>query len=227
MWLGMHAALRHNHFTDQAARVFSLLGSSFPSFVVGLVLLMVFYARLPWFPPGRLSEWATAVVYSPSFHRYTGLHTLDALLNVEPFIFVDALRHLLLPVLTLSYVHLVLILRVTRSAMLEVLAQEYIVAARARGIPERRILYRHVRPNALIPVVTVGGLLLAGLLSGAVLVETVFDYHGLGWWATHAALQVDAVSVLGVALVNGTVLVLANLIVDVLYPVLDPRIPLP
>lgn len=224
IWLGMKAAIHHDTITDQAARVFSIIGYSFPTFVFGLLVLMLFYAALHWLPPGRLSDWANAVVYSSAFHRYTNMNTIDALLNLRVDIFWDALKHLILPVLTLAYVNWALILRVMRSSMLEVIGQDYITVARAKGLSNNEVQKKHARPNALIPVATVGGLLLVGLLNGAVITETVFNYHGMGWWAANAALSLDAVSVLGIALFSGILLILANLIVDVLYAFLDPRI---
>jgi len=224
VWLGVQAAVHRGGLIDQAARVFSVIGYSLPSFVFGLVMLMVFYAGLQWFPPGRLSNWATAIAYSPQFHQYTGMHTVDSLLNGRLDIFVDALRHLFLPALTLAYVSWALVLRVTRSSMLDVLRQEYTVVARAKGLPEHKVINGHARPNAMIPIATIGGLLLANLLGGAVIVEAVFDYHGLGWWSATAALQLDTVAVLGITLFNGTLLVIANLLVDVIYGFLDPRI---
>lgn len=224
IWLGIQAAVHHDGIIDQAARVFSIIGYSFPTFVFGLLVLLVFYAGLHLLPPGRLSDWATAIVYSPGFQRYTNMMTIDALLNLRPDIFWDALKHLILPVLTLAYVNWALILRVMRSSMLEVLGQDYVNVARAKGLSESRIQARHARPNALIPVATISGLLLVGLLNGAVITETVFNYHGMGWWAANAALSLDAVSVLGIALFSGVLLILANLVVDVLYAYLDPRI---
>ncbi len=224
IWLGMQAATHHNSVVDQAARVFSIVGYSFPTFVFGLLVLMIFYARLQWFPPGRLSDWASAVVYSPQFHLYTGLITVDAVLNFRFDIFFDALRHLFLPALTLSYVNWALILRVARSSMLEVVRQNYITAARAKGLREPLVISRHARPNAMIPVATVSGLLLVGLLNGVVITETVFNYHGMGFFVANAALNLDAISVLGVTVFNGVLLVAANLAVDVLYSYLDPRI---
>ena len=224
IWLGIQAAIHHDHFIDHLARVFSIVGYSFPTFVFGLLMLMLFYAKLHWLPPGRLSDAATAVVYSADFHRYTNMNTFDALLNGRLDIFWDALTHLLLPGLTLAYVNWALILRVTRSAMLEVIGQEYVTVARAKGLSQREVINRHARPNAMIPVATLGGLLLVGLLNGAVITETVFNYHGMGWWAANAALNFDAVSVLGIALFDGALLIVANLVVDMLYAYLDPRI---
>jgi len=224
VWLGMQAALHHDTFIDQAARVFSIVGYSFPTFVFGLLMLLIFYAGFHLLPPGRLSDWATAIVYSSSFHRYTNMDTIDALLNLRLDIFWDALKHLFLPALTLAYVDWALILRVMRSSMLEVIGQDYVRVARAKGLSEREVNTRHARPNALIPVATVGGLLFVGLLNGAVITETVFNYHGMGWWAADAALSLDAISVLGIALFSGALLIIANLVVDVLYAYLDPRI---
>ncbi len=223
-WLGIQAAVHHDQFIDQAARVFSIIGYSFPTFVFGLLVLLVFYARLQWFPPGRLSEWASAIVYSPIFRRYTGMNTLDALLNGRLDIFLDALRHLFLPALTLAYVDWALILRVARSSMLEVIGQDYVRTARAKGLPERMVINHHARPNAMIPVVTIGGLLLVSLLNGVVITETVFNYRGMGLFAANAALNFDAVTILGIALLAGCLLVFANLAVDVLYSYLDPRV---
>jgi ABC-type dipeptide/oligopeptide/nickel transport system permease component len=224
IWLGMQAAIHKDTIIDHSARVFSIIGYSFPTFVFGLLVLMLFYARLQWFPPGRLSDWASAIVYSSAFHRYTGMMTVDAILNLRFDIFIDALRHLFLPALTLAYVDWALILRVTRSSMLEVIGQDYVRTARSKGLSERLVINRHARPNAMIPVATIGGLLLIGLLNGVVITETVFNYHGMGFFLASAALNVDAISVLGVTIFDGALLVLGNLVVDILYHFLDPRI---
>jgi peptide/nickel transport system permease protein len=224
IWLGVEAAIHHDQFIDQLARVFSIIGYSFPTFVFGLLVLLLFYAVLHWLPPGRQSDWASAIIYSPQFHRYTNMNSFDALLNLRLDIFWDSLKHMLLPVITLAYVNWALILRVTRSSMLEVIGQEYVTVARAKGLTNREVINRHARPNAMIPVATIGGLLLVGLLNGVVITETVFNYHGMGWWAAAAALNFDAVSVLGIALFDGALLIVANLVVDVLYAYLDPRI---
>jgi len=224
IWLGIQAAVHHNTLIDQAARVFSIIGYSFPSFVFGLLVLMIFYARLRWFPPGRISDWASAVINSGQFNTFTHLITIDALLNGRIDIFWDALRHLILPILTLSYISWASLLRVTRSSMLEALRQDYVTTARSKGLSERAVINRHVRRNAMIPVATIAGFRVVGLLGGVIITETVFTYPGIGSAAAAAAIQLDVVTVLGFALFNGVILVLANLIVDVLYAVIDPRV---
>lgn len=222
--LGVISALNHNKLIDQISRVFAIVGWSFPTFVFGLLVLMIFYAKLGWFPAGRLSEWASRVVLSPEFHRYTGMNTVDAVLNLRVDIFWDAIRHLILPVLTLSYVSWALILRVTRSSMLEVLRADYVTTARSKGLRERLVIDKHAKPNALIPVVTVSGIVLIMLMSGVVITETVFNYRGLGWWLATSAAQLDVISVLGFTLFYAILVVCGNLVVDVLYAYLDPRV---
>jgi peptide/nickel transport system permease protein len=224
IWLGVKAAVNHDKPIDQATRLFSIISYAIPTFVFGLLMLMIFYATLKWFPPGRLSDWATQVVNSSSYHSITGMYTIDSLLNLRFDVFLDAVRHILLPALTIAYVNWALILRVMRSSMLDTLRAEYTTVARAKGLKERAVINRHARPNAMIPVVTIGGLFFAGLLNGAVISETVFNFHGVGWWATNAAINLDAISVLGVTLFSGMLLILANLVVDLLYAYLDPRI---
>jgi peptide/nickel transport system permease protein len=224
IWLGIQSAVHKDTVIDHSARLFSIVGYSFPTFVFGLLVLMLFYARLDWFPPGRLSDWANAIVNSPAFISYTGMYSFDAILNLRFDIFADSMRHLVLPVLTLAYVDWALLLRVARSSMLEVINQDYIRTARSKGLNERTVVNKHARPNAMIPVVTIGGLLLIGLLNGVVITETVFNYHGMGYFLAQAALRFDAISVLGVTIFDGAILVFGNLVMDVLYSVLDPRI---
>lgn len=224
IWLGVQAAVHQNGIIDQAARIFSIVGTSFPTFVFGLVVLMIFYANLQWFPPGRVSDWANRVILSDEFIRYTRLLTFDALLNGRFDIFLDALRHMILPILTLSYINWATFLRVTRSSMLETLRQEYVTTARAKGLPERDVIFKHARPNAMITVVTLAGFTVVGLMGGVVITETVFSYPGIGQAAAEAASQLDVVTVLGFALFNGFILIVANVVVDVLYAVVDPRV---
>jgi len=224
IWLGVQAAVHQNGFIDQAARIFSIVGTSFPTFVFGLLMLMIFYANLQWFPPGRLSDWANQAVYLSSFHHYTSLLTFDALLNGRLDIFWDAMRHMLMPILTLSYISWATFVRVTRSSMLETLRMEYVTTARAKGLRERDVIYKHAQPNAMIPVITLAGFQVIGLLGGVVITETVFNYPGIGQAAANAAQQLDVITVLGFALFDGFILIVANLVVDVLYGVIDPRV---
>lgn len=233
IWLGVLAAIHHNRPLDQVTRLFTTLGFSLPSFVLGLALLLVFYGLLSrhlpaplagWFAPGRLSTWAEQVVQSPTFASYTGLVTLDALLNGRLDVLWDALGHLLLPVTSLSYGSWAALQRVMRSSMLETLRQDYVTTARAKGLPERVVYKKHARRNALIPIATYTGFLVVGLLSGVVITETIFNYPGLGSWLVQASLQLDIPAVLGLMTFVTALYIVVNLIVDLLYAVIDPRV---
>jgi ABC-type dipeptide/oligopeptide/nickel transport system permease component len=164
------------------------------------------------------------VVNSADFIRYTHINTIDAILNLNGAVFLDALRHLILPVITLSVVNVAFIMRLMRSSMLESLGKGYILTARAKGLAERVVVNKHARRNALIPVITVSGYLFAGLANGVVITETIFAYKGIGWWAWQAAVRLDIPSVLGFALFNAVLFVLINLVVDILYTRVDPRV---
>ncbi|NLS78250.1 MAG: ABC transporter permease [Chloroflexi bacterium] len=222
--LGILSATHQNSLLDWFVRTFAVIGWSFPTFVFGLLMLMIFYAKLDWFPAGRLSDWAAQAIASEGFRQITRMHSFDALLNGRLDIFWDALRHIILPVITLSYLSWALLMRVTRSSMLEVMRQEYVNTARAKGLANRDVVNRHARPNAMIPVVTIGGLTLVGLLSGLVITETIFNYRGMGYFFAQAASQLDVITVLGFAMFNGAILVLGNLVVDILYGFIDPRV---
>ncbi len=224
MELGKISAIKRDQLADHLARVIAIVGWSLPTFWSAIVLLAIFYGALEIFPPGRLSIQAQAIVMSPSWKTYTGLYTIDALLNGNLYVFVDAVRHLFLPVINLVIVGNAGIMRVMRSSMLEELNKEYVLAARSKGVSEKVVIDKHVTRNALIPVVTMAGVLVAGLLTGLVITETVFEFKGLGYWAAHAATQLDFPAVLAFALFAGTVFVFANLIVDILYAYIDPRV---
>jgi peptide/nickel transport system permease protein len=226
IFLGVQSALHHNKLVDHVLRTFSIIGYSLPTFVFGLLMLMIFYSGLRWFPPERLSQWAKAIVYSPmsGYTQYTHMYTVDALLNGRLDIFWDALRHMVLPVIGLSYLNWALTLRVMRSSMLEALRQDYVTTARAKGLAERVVINRHARKNALVPVATIGGLIFLGLLSGVVITETIYNLHGMGLLYADAALNLDIVTLLGLALFNSLLFVGGNLTVDVLYAFLDPRV---
>jgi peptide/nickel transport system permease protein len=224
IWLGVQAAVHQNGFIDQAARIFSIVGTSFPTFVFGLLVLMIFYAKLQWFPPGKMSDWVSQLINTGEFTRYTKLLTIDALLNGRLDIFWDAIKHMILPILTLSYINWATFVRVTRSSMLETLRMEYITTARAKGLKENDVINKHARPNAMIPIATLAGFQVVSLLGGVVITETVFNYPGIGQAAATAAQNLDLVTVLGFAIFNGLILIVANLVVDLLYAVIDPRV---
>jgi len=225
IWLGVKSAVHRDRPFDHVTRTWSIVGWSLPTFWFGLILIAIFHVGLGWFPTGRLGEAANTVIHSdPSFIRYTGLNTVDGLLNGQPWITVDALRHLVLPVVTLTVVIIALIIRVMRSSMLEALNKGYIVAARAKGLTQNEVINKHARRNALIPVVTVSGMLTAGMLTGLVITEYIFNVPGLGMWAANAAIAVDIPAVLGFALFSALIFVVANLLVDILYAYIDPRI---
>ena len=224
IWMGVKAAVKQNKFFDQAARMYSIVGTSFPTFVFGLLLLMLLYANLQWFLPGKMSDWVNQLIYAGEFRQYTRLLSIDALLNLRFDIFWDALRHMIMPVITLSYISWATFVRVTRSSMLETLRMDYVTTARAKGLKEKDVINKHARPNAMLPVVTMMGGSIVGLLGGVVITETVFNYPGIGKAAADAAAQLDVVTILGLAIFTGLILILSNLVVDVLYAFIDPRV---
>jgi peptide/nickel transport system permease protein len=217
--LGVLAAARRDGPIDQVARVVSLIGVSMPIFWLGLVAIVIFYAWLGWAPPpGRLN----ARLEPPPF--VTGFVLIDALLAGRTAVVIDALKHLILPALVLSSYSLGVITRVMRGGMLEVLGEDYVRTARAKGVGERSVMIQHAARNSLIPTLTVIGLSFGGLLSGAVVTEAVFSWPGLGLYAFRSATSLDFPAIMGVGIVVATVYVLVNLVVDVAYGLLDPRI---
>ncbi|MEK7233409.1 MAG: ABC transporter permease [Elusimicrobiota bacterium] len=224
VFFGVISAVYRDSLIDHITRFVAITGYSLPSFVLGLVLLMVFYGRLHWFPPGRYTLETDMLVHADTFRHYTGLLTFDCLLNGEGGAYVDVVKHMVLPAATLLYISVALLLRITRSSMLEELSKDYVRTARAKGLPESVIIYKHALANALIPVVTLSSLLFIGLLGGVVITETVFDFPGIGRWGVQAAQQLDVPGVLGSTMLAASLFVTANLISDILYAVVDPRI---
>ena len=225
IWLGVLSAVRQNTLLDHSMRIFAILGYAFPSFVLGLMILLVGYGMLHWFPPERLSTWANQVVTDSSvFVRYTHLNTMDGILNSRWDITWDALRHLAGPVLNLSVLNWALLLRVMRSSMLEELRQDYVRTARAKGVAEGVVVKKHARRNALISTVTISGFLVLGFFTGGAITETIFAYRGLGYYFVYAATQLDYAAVLGTTLLIAGAVVVMNLIVDILYTAVDPRV---
>lgn len=225
IWLGVISAVHHNDMLDQTIRVTAIVGWSLPTFIFGLFVLFIFYGILEWLPPGRLSVWSQDIVYTgTNFHSYTGLVTIDALLNGNIPIFLDALRHLIAPIITLSYISWAFLLRITRSSMLDTLRKDYVRTARSKGVDEHTVIHLHAKRNALIPVVTVSGMMIIRMLGGVVITETIFTYPGLGFWAAKAAQQLDYGSVTSFALLFASLMIVGNLIVDVSYALIDPRV---
>jgi peptide/nickel transport system permease protein len=216
---GVVAALRRNRPTDHVLRVASLAGISMPTFWIGLVALYVGFYRLNWFPGGeRLDPGQNP---PPSI---TGLYTVDALLHGDFGLFVQALHHLILPALVLAAFNVSLLTRFTRSAVLEVIGNDFVRAARAKGLPGRIVVVRYILRAALPSVVTVLGLVFANVLTGAVLVEKIFSWPGIGQYAYQAAVNLDVPAIAGVSMFVAVVYVTINFVVDVLYGVIDPRI---
>jgi len=217
--LGVWAAVRRGRLPDQIVRVVGLVGYSAPIFWLGLMALVVFYARLGWVGgPGRID-----IVYEFTLSPITGLLLVDTAIKGEWAAFGNALSHLILPASLLGYFSLAYISRMTRSFMLHELTQEYVVAARAKGLSESRIVWREAVRNAMVPLVTVIALSYAGLLEGSVLTETVFAWPGLGLYITNSLQNADLNAVLGGTIIVGSVFIGLNLISDLLYRVLDPR----
>jgi peptide/nickel transport system permease protein len=215
---GVISAVRQYSLVDYAAMVGSLVGVSMPIFWLGFVLMLVFSLRLDWLPlSGRFDV-------SYYFPRATNFVLIDTLLDGQWDAFVSGVKHLILPAVTLSTVPMAIIARMTRSAMLEVLRQDYIRTARAKGVVGPRIVVRHALRNAFIPVLTVIGLQFGLLLGGAILTETVFAWPGLGRLTVEAIYTRDYPLIRGCVLVVATTFVLINLLVDLLYATIDPRI---
>lgn len=217
--LGVWAAVKRGGLADQAVRVMGLIGYSVPIFWLGLMALLVFYARLDWVSgPGRMD-----VVYEYTLTPVTGFLLIDTAMAGEWEAFGNAMSHLILPASLLGYFSLAYISRMTRSFMLNELGQEYVVAARAKGLSETRIIWRHALRNAMVPLVTVIALSYANLLEGSVLTETVFAWPGLGLYITNSLQNADMNAVLGGTIIVGTIFVGLNLLSDLLYRLLDPR----
>jgi peptide/nickel transport system permease protein len=216
---GVVSATARNRLPDHVVRIVSLIGGSIPIFWLGLILIGFFYGRLGWLPGGaRIDK------FIPPPPMVTGLFTVDSLLAGNYKAFWSSVQHLVLPALALGYFSTAIIARMMRSSMLEVLNQQYVLAARAKGLRQGLVVWRHAARNALIPTVTTIGVTFGSLLSGAVLTETIFSWPGLGRYATNSAINLDFPAVMGVTLLAALVYTVTNLIVDVGYQWLDPRI---
>lgn len=219
LFLGVTAAVRRGHWFDHASRLLSLFGMSMPIFWLGLVLQVLFYKRLGLFPYGGRLD---IDLLPPPF--VTGLYTVDSLLVGRWDLFLNALKHLILPAFALSMIELALMARITRTSLLDELNADYVRTARAKGLPQRAVIYAHALRNALIPVVTILGMRIGHLFGGAVLVETVFAWPGIGRWAVTGLRWLDFPVVMGFTLWICFMFTVINILVDVSYTFLDPRL---
>ena len=216
--LGFFAAKKYGSFFDHASLVGSLLGISIPIFFLGLILKYIFAVRLGWLPSiGR--EDVLAIRSHP-----TNFYILDAILNGDPGALWDTIKHLILPSIALGSIPLAIVARITRAAVLDVQNEDYVRTARAKGLPPFEVDHRHVLRNALLPISTIIGLQTGLLLSGAVLTETVFAWPGVGSWLKDAIFDRDYPVLQGGIMFLAVVFVVVNLIVDVSYAVINPRI---
>ena len=216
---GVIAAVHQGRWPDHVVRLLGLFGYSMPVFWLGLMGLLIFYGKLDWVAgPGRLD-----VFYEDIVPQVTSVILIDSLLAGDFEVFGNALAHIILPASVLGYYSLAYVSRMTRSFMLEQLAQEYVTTARVKGLSEARVIWRHALGNVLVPLITVIALSYANLLEGSVLTEIVFAWPGIGFYITNALLSADMAAVLGGTVVVGTVFIGLNLLSDVLYRFVDPR----
>ena len=216
--LGVISATRRNKLPDHVGRVVALSGAAMPNFFLGILLLLIFYHYLGFAGIGRLPPTVTP---PPTV---TGLYTIDSLIAGNPKLFVESLEFLVLPALTLGYATSANISRICRVSMIEVLSSEFITAAKAKGLSQRTIIYKHALRNAIVPTTTVIGLQFGGLLAGTVIVETIFGFHGIGYTLYAAIGRDDLPVITGITLVIAINFIVINLIVDLLYLRLNPRI---
>jgi peptide/nickel transport system permease protein len=216
--LGRMAARHVQGWIDGGVTVISLFGISIPVFVLGLILVYIFAVQLKWLPTqGRIDPRA-------GLDLNTNFVLVDSLLQGRPDLFVDGLKHLILPAIALGSIPLAIIARITRAAVLDVANEDYVRTARAKGLTERRVDSRHIMRNAWLPVVTVIGLQVGGLLGGAVLTETVFSWNGVGRWVVEAIQGRDYFVIQSTILIFALIFLVVNLVVDVGYAFINPRI---
>jgi peptide/nickel transport system permease protein len=226
IWLGSLSGIHRDTWVDHATRIIAIVGWSLPTFLFALILLMLFYGYFHLFGPGVLGDANSMLLINrpEAFVRHTGMYTVDGILNGRLDITLDALRHLVLPVATYVIVVVALNMRIMRSGIIEELSKDYVMTARAKGADRRTVHYRHARRNALLPVITVAGQLVALSMEGSVSVEVVFNRQGIGWWLAESATQLDMPVLMAICLFMGVVFVVTNLVVDILYATIDPRI---
>jgi len=222
--LGGVAAVRKNLISDYLIRLTAFVGWAIPNYIFGLIFMTIFYAWLGWFPPERLSYAANTIVNSESFQSFTGFLILDGILNGTPNVTCDAIRHLMLPGITLAVFQWALFVRIMRSSLLEELMQDYVTTARSKGLSENNILQVHIYRNALLPVIASAGVATAMLFGNIIVVEVLFNFNGVGRWAIGAIQNFDAPAAVGFILLSSVVSMFASLVADILFAVVDPRV---
>jgi ABC-type dipeptide/oligopeptide/nickel transport system permease component len=219
--LGTYAGARRNRLPDHITRIIAVSGASMPQFWFGIILLIIFWANLGIAPIGR----SDATIFASIGHP-TGLYTIDSIIAGSPKALWDAIWHLILPALTLGFGATAIIARMMRSALVEELQQDYVDAARAKGLAERIVIKRHARRNALVPTVTVIGLTFGFLLQGTITIEIIYRWPGLGRWMADSVLRGDQATLMTYVLFTSVLFLVVNLIVDVVYANLDRRVTL-
>jgi peptide/nickel transport system permease protein len=221
---GAFAGWNRNRVSDHSFRLFAFVGTSIPPFILGLVLISIFYVGLYWFLPGHLSMAQSLVVRSPEFKTYTGLLTIDGLLNGRPEVTLDAARHLIMPVVTLSIFHWATLGRVTRASVIEEANKGYVTAAHARGLSERRILWGHALPNVLVPSLTASALGAAALITGVYVIEAVFGWPGVSKLITNTMWYPDVAMASGFAVYSVLAVLTVMILLDIVQLIADPRL---
>lgn len=217
--LGVMSAARTSGPVDRASGMFAVFGAAMPLFLTGLLLQVIFYKQLGWLPStGRIA----IVLGEPE--RVTGMFVIDSLLSGDRARFISSVQHLFLPAVTLSLPAMAILIRITRASMLEALSKDYVRTARSKGLTESSVVYRHALRNALLPTVTSLGMLVGALLSGAFLVEVVYTFPGLGMYVLNAILRAEFSAIISTTLLVATIYMLANVLVDIAYVYIDPRI---
>lgn len=216
--LGVFSATNKDKPLDHASRIFSLLGVSMPSFWLALIMQLIFCKYLGVLPLGYRIDSGVAL------SRITGLNILDSILTLNLPALASSLWHIILPALVLGFQGLATIQRILRSNMLDSLTQDYVKMAKAKGLPKDKVIYKHVLRNSLIPAVTVAGLMYGGMLGGTFIIESIFSWQGMGRYGARAIMNLDFPAIMGVTIIYTLIFALANLVVDIIYAYLDPRI---
>jgi peptide/nickel transport system permease protein len=222
---GVRAGSRKGSLADQRFRLGAFIGTSMPPFILAIVLLSIFYVSVHWFPPERLGYASNQIIRSPTFHTYTGLLTIDGILNGQLGVTFDAARHLVLPVITLSLVHWATLSRITRASIIEELQKDYITAGKARGISNKPLVWKHAFRNSLSPALTSSILSAAALFTGIFVVEVIFNFRGVSDLIVNSIGNIpDPPLALGFVIYSVLVVLILMLILDIIQALVDPRV---